>query len=55
MKKIYIQPSMEVHKIETANMIATSPNDVTISRNAAAGINANQVGSRGSSGWDDED
>lgn len=55
MKKTYIQPSIEVYKIETANMIAGSEDPrVTLNRNAD-GIAAESVGSRGGSGWDDED
>ena len=54
MKKTYIQPSIEVHKIETANMIAGSEPGVTLDR-SATGISAESVGSRGGSDWDDED
>ena len=55
MKKTYIQPSIEVYKIETANMIAGSKDPrVTLDRNAT-GISAESVGSRGGSDWDDED
>ncbi len=54
MKKTYIQPSIEVYKIETANMIAGSDPRVTLNPNAD-GIAAESVGSRGGSDWDDED
>lgn len=53
MKKTYIQPSIEVHKIETANMIAQSDPKVTV--NPDGNVDAESVGSRGGSDWDDED
>ena len=52
MKKTYIEPSIEVHKIETANMIAESTPDVKI---GSGSVNAEDVGSRGGSGWDDDE
>ena len=52
MKKTYIEPSIEVHKIETANMCTVSNPDVKI---GTGSVNAEEVGSRGGSGWDDDE
>lgn len=53
MKKTYIQPSIEVHRIETANMIAGSTPQVGINRNGS--VEAGSVESRGFFDWDDDE
>ncbi len=50
MKKQYIQPSIEVHKIQTMGMLAAS----SLSKNSDTVTNESDVLARGLD-WDDED
>ena len=54
MKKIYIQPSLEVTKIQTQSMIAGSTPKVIVDTDEDA-IDAGTVESRRRDMWDDEE
>ena len=60
MKKVYINPTIEIVKVTTCNMIATSIQDAvtetTLDPNAPSIDNPSGMESRGGRGfWDDED
>ncbi len=52
MKKTYINPAMQVIKIETQQMLAASDPNVSL---GSGSVDAGSVESRSNDFWDDED
>ena len=55
MKKIYFAPNTVIVNIMVQQILAGSPGDQVLNRNAAAISNGNDIGSRRGSFWDDDE